>query len=188
MDRRAILKYTALITGAAISAPLASSLIVACQADYPYSDNAEERELHFFGTDDFKMISKIIDIILPETDSPSATQVGVHKMIDQMLGLVYTKREQEDYQQQLNGLKSYLKERNFGVLSSNDSLEVLSSLEKANDNEANKQAFLNLKQQTIAYYLSTEEIGTKFLNYLPIPGDYEACISVESVGNKVWAE
>ena len=188
MERRAILKYTALVTGAAISAPLASSLLVACQADRGNANDPKQKEFYFFGSDDFELVSKIVDIILPETDSPSATQVGVHKMMDQMLGLVYTKDDQEDYQQQLDGLKSYLKEMKFSASSSKDGLEILRNLENSTNNEANKEAFLNLKQQTIAYYLSMEEIGTKFLNYLPVPGEYEACISAESVGNKIWAE
>ena len=50
-----------------------------------------------------------------------------------------------------------------------------------------KSAFLEFKQQTIAYYLSTEEIATNYLNYLPVPGTYESCISLESVGGKAWA-
>ena len=48
-------------------------------------------------------------------------------------------------------------------------------------------AYLNFKQQTVAYYLSTEEVATKFLTYLPVPGKYEACITVEEAGGKAWA-
>ncbi len=39
----------------------------------------------------------------------------------------------------------------------------------------------------IILYLSTEEIGLNFLNYLPIPGPYESCISLEEVNGKAWA-
>jgi len=50
-----------------------------------------------------------------------------------------------------------------------------------------KAALLDIKQQAVAYYLSTKEIATNYLNYLPIPGEYEPCISLESVNGKVWA-
>lgn len=49
------------------------------------------------------------------------------------------------------------------------------------------ESYRHIKQQTIAYFLSTEEISTNHLNYLPVPGKYEACISLESVGGKAWA-
>jgi len=47
--------------------------------------------------------------------------------------------------------------------------------------------FQELKQQAIAYYLSTEEINTKYLNYLPVPGEYQACIPLSEIGGKAWA-
>ena len=72
----------------------------------------------------------------------------------------------------------------------NEGVQLLSDLELSqNDDVANaKMAFKELKQQVIAYYLNTEEVGTEFLNYLPIPGEYQPCISVEDVNNKAWAE
>jgi len=53
MNRREILRYVALSTGVAVSAPL------------------------------------LFSTIMPKTDTPSATSVGVHQMIDRMVGTVY---------------------------------------------------------------------------------------------------
>ena len=50
-----------------------------------------------------------------------------------------------------------------------------------------KFAFIGFKQQAVTYYLSTKEIATRYLNFLPIPGVYEPCISLESVDGKAWA-
>ncbi len=47
--------------------------------------------------------------------------------------------------------------------------------------------YTEVKQQTIAYYLASEEISTKYLNYLPVPGEYKACIPLSEVGGKAWA-
>ena len=62
---------------------------------------------------------------------------------------------------------------------------LLSSEEEA-DRPA-KFAMIGFKQQAVTYYLSTKEIATEYLNFLPIPGVYEPCISLDSVDGKAWA-
>lgn len=187
MERREVLKYTVLLTGAAISTPLLSSLLTACKSDTKAPDNYRQK---FFNDQDFALVRDLIDTILPETDSPSATQVGVHKTIDTMVGQVYKAGEKEDYKTQFNSLSNYLREQNgFRSLSGSEKLDVLKTLESSKEDalKDTRSAYLNLKQQTIAYYLSTEEIGKNYLNYLPIPGKYKACISLEEVNGKAWA-
>ena len=94
---------------------------------------------------------------------------------------MYSPEQKEKFSESFAALKSY------GT--SESQLEQLKGIVASTEEKEQmvKSAFLELKQQTIAYYLSTEEIATKYLNYLPIPGKYEACISLESVGGKAWA-
>jgi len=179
MQRRAILKYTALATGAAISAPLLSSLLVGCQSEVATATPTEV--LVFFSKEDFELVKKIADIILPKTDSPSATDVGVHKMIDHMVGNVYSEQEQMEYQKGFAELTKTLADKDLPTI-----ITQLNAGDEATPATARK-AFLNLKQQTIAYYLSSKEIGMNHLNYLPVPGEYAACISVAEAGGKAWA-
>ena len=138
----------------------------------------------FLTIEDFLLIKKLIDIILPKTDSPSATEAGVHKIIDAMVGTVYKPLDRSNYKKDFLALKKYLNSNG------KDSFKVLQNLSESSDknNIPAKKAFLNLRQQTIAYYLSTEEIGKNYLNYLPVPGEYEPCISLEEAGGKLWAE
>jgi len=94
---------------------------------------------------------------------------------------VYSPDQKEKFSESFAVLKSYCtSESQLAQLKG----IVVSTEEK---DQMEKSAFLEIKQQTIAYYLSTEEIATKYLNYLPIPGKYEPCISLESVGGKAWA-
>lgn len=51
-----------------------------------------------------------------------------------------------------------------------------------------QHGYEQIKQQAITYWLNSEIIATNHLNYLPIPGKYEACIPLESVGGKAWSE
>lgn len=190
MDRRKILKYVAYATGAAVSAPLASSLLVSCQSDAvsTISDNAATK-LSFFNKKEFAVISDLVDIMLPKTDSPSATDVGVHTMIDRMVGTAYRPKAKEEYQSKFATFYKYLNDKGIADMDGKAKMTLLKKLEKSEDASLKdaKDGFLNLRQQAIAYYLSSEEIGLNYLTYLPVPGQYEPCISLEEAGGKAWA-
>lgn len=181
MNRRDILRYTALFSGAAISMPLLGSLMTGCKADTSGGTIGTD-SLHFFDQEDFSLIKEAIDTILPKTDSPSASEVGVHHTIDLMVGTIYEDDHKTEYQTNFNALKGHLKASKGDMLSKFMNIETSQEIGKEV-----KKAYLDLKQQTIAYYLTTEEIGTKFLNYLPVPGEYLPCITLEEAGGKAWA-
>lgn len=196
MNRREVLRYTAWITGSAISASLASAILSGCSeqttdpsklkgTDTPPSTSL----LHFFTPEQFALVGLLADTILPRTDSPSATDVKVHITLDSMLGQVFDSAYQTTFKTQWLALESYLNQQQFLQLSPTTQVETLQSLELSKSEEAAsaKKALVEFKQQVIAYYLTTEEIGEKFLNYLPIPGFYKPCISVDEVNNKAWA-
>lgn len=184
MNRREMLKYTALLTGAAVSGPFASAFLSGCARE------TTGTELLFFDTDQFDLLIQIADTILPRTDSPSASDVIVPETVDSMLGLVFDDDFKTIFRNQWAELENFLSGQSFEQMRQSERVQLLSDLELSQDDEvANaKLAFRELKQQVIAYYLNTEEIGTEFLNYLPIPGEYQPCISVEDVNNKAWAE
>lgn len=183
MNRREILKYAALMTGAAVSAPLLSSILSGCTTT---KESLTDFQPHFFSKEDFKLVTDLVDVILPKTDSPSASEVGVDQTIDTILDQVYKEEDQQIYANGFSSLVGYLKSEDFDGSNEEEKLAILKKLNQSQDEKARK-AFLNLKQQTISYYLTSEEIGEKFLNYLPVPGAYEPCISLESVGGKIWS-
>lgn len=190
MKRRDLIKYTALMTGAAISAPLLFSL-ESCKADpAAVVDNAKPI---FFNEDNMRLVKSIVDTVLPKTDSPAASEVGVHHTIDQMVGSVYKEEDKNSYRTKFAKLSSYLqkeaKGKGFHQLEEEERLKILRSLANSDIDAFSdaKEGYQALKQQTIAYYLNTEEISTNYLNYLPVPGQYEGCITLESVGGKAWA-
>lgn len=196
MNRREALRYTAWITGSAISASLASAILSGCSEQTSKQNNSASSAssatagiLHFFTPEQFKLVALLADTILPRTDSPSATDVKVHTTLDSMLGQVFDSSYQTTFKTHWLALEKYLGQQNFLQLSPTAQVETLKSLElNQNDDMKNaKKALVEFKQQVIAYYLTTEEIGEKFLNYLPIPGSYKPCISVSDVNNKAWA-
>ena len=74
-----------------MGAPLISTILSGCQETV----TADSGELIFFNREDFNLVTQIVDAILPETDSPSATEVGVHYLIDKMVGEVYSPEDQK---------------------------------------------------------------------------------------------
>jgi len=180
MDRRQLIKLISLATGSALVIPLSSSLLVACKQVKKQEDLAYT--LQFFNNEDFSLIKDLVDVILPKTDSPSATDVGVHQMIDTILGSVYTSEEQQSFNEKFSNLKTYL-------ANSENYSQALQALLTSSEGSVKiaQTAFLDLKQQTVLYFLSTKEIGTTYLNYLPVPGEYKACIALEEVNGKAWA-
>ncbi len=179
MERRELIRLVTFATGAALAVPLSSSLLTACGKVEKIKDS--NYMLSFFSEEDFSSLQNMLDVIIPKTDSPSAVDVGVHQIMDTMVGKVYTPEQQKEFTEKFAALNAYA--------ASNTSLKSFKTLmvsEGENDQMA-KTALLQLKQQAVAYYLSTEEVGKNYLNYLPVPGAYEPCISLESVNGKAWA-
>lgn len=193
MKRRELLRYISWLTGVAVSAPVAAALLSGCSDSSKTSSSIASSSpgapLHFFSPDQFKTLSVLADTILPATDSPSASEVAVPERIDQMIGLVFDEVYKVNFKREWLALEAQLQQADFLGLKPDARVAYLRGLElgsSAKLAEA-RQAFLELKQQTIAYYLTSEEIGENFLNYLPIPGKYEPCISLDSVNNTAWA-
>ena len=196
MNRREVLRYTAWVTGSAISASLASAILSGCSEQKSEQTKATDAAissnsslLHFFTPEQFALVGLLADTILPRTDSPSATDVKVHITLDSMLGQVFDSTYQTTFKTNWLALEKYLGQQEFSKLSPTAQVEALQSLElnQSDDVTSARKALVEFKQQVIAYYLTTEEIGEKFLNYLPIPGFYKPCISVDEVNNKAWA-
>lgn len=152
MKRRDVLRYTALISGAAINAPLALSL-----SSFKVKGSvALNHTPDFFSKEQFDFIRQIVDIIIPKSDSPSACDVGVPQTNDEMVGKVYEEDSQEEYMTNFVALYTHLPRD--GKLSA----ERVKNLELESTGLV-KKGYQALKQQTIAYYRSTEEVGKNFL-------------------------
>jgi hypothetical protein len=184
MNRREMLRYTALISGGVASASFATVYLSGCT-----NPTREVSDLHFFEPEQFDLVSRLADTILPRTSSPSATDVNVHYTIDTMIGRVFDMDFKSNFRQKWNKFENHLTEREFLQLEQSGRVNILRNLELNRDSELEiaRQVYFELKQQVIAYYLTTEKISREHLNYLPVPGYYEPCISVDEVANTAWA-
>ena len=186
MKRRNVLRYTAYAVSGAALLPLIQS----CQSkagEIGFSPS-------FFNDNEYAAIRDICDVLLPETDTPGAVSLGVPQFFDHMVGKVFPIEARDNFKLDFNKLLAFLNKTAdggaFANLSAEAKKELLTKLDRkwfSDDSQSDeKAAYLGVRGQAVSYYLSTEYVGTEILNYLPIPGDYKPCITLEEVGGKAW--
>ena len=94
MDRRIALKNMGLALGYTIATPTLLSLVQGCN-DVKTVDWTPD----FFTKEEGNVLIKLVDIILPKTDTPSASEVNVHVFIDR-----FTNEIMEELQQDMTKL------------------------------------------------------------------------------------
>lgn len=211
MNRREILRYTAYFAGAAVSAPLASALLMGCEADAVMLEAGFEPA--FFNDKEYAFLSKFADTMLPSDGTPGALDVGVPQMIDRMVGEVYSKETQDKNRAGLKLLMDKMNGDNggdFAGLAADKALAYLQEQDatfKQTKGETTmsgedvpqevavnggkdpvKSAYFELKSAIIGTFFSTEEVATTMLAYLPVPGEYIPCGDLQELtGGKAWA-
>lgn len=205
MNRREILRYAALATGAVVSAPLASAFLTSCESDVKSVVAEIAYKPTFFSQEQYDYITKFADTIIPRTDTPGASDVGVPEMIDKMVGNVYSEEAQAETKAGINKLMAKMDADNaategFKNLDENGTLTYLQEQDLHYKNPETdwdamgeeemtfRDTYFSLKQATIAYYFGSEEVATNQLAYLPVPGEYIPCGDLEELtGGVAWA-
>ncbi|MFD0796048.1 gluconate 2-dehydrogenase subunit 3 family protein [Maribacter chungangensis] len=93
MDRRKAIRNMGLALGYTVATPTLVSLVQSCKTE-PAITWAPE----FFTNEQGSALTKLVDIILPKTDTPSASEVQVDIFIDRFANEVMEK-EQQDFLQ-----------------------------------------------------------------------------------------
>lgn len=97
MNRRIALKNMGLALGYSVATPTLISLMQSCQ-----QDTSPEWTPVFFTPEQGAVIMQVADLILPKTDTPSATEVSVHKFLDRYMNEVSEPEDQETFRVHLN--------------------------------------------------------------------------------------
>ena len=141
-----------------------------------------------------QLLANLVDWIIPATDTPGASQVGVHQFIDQMLTAGLRTQERTIF---LNGLVAFEQEARtrFGLPFANcppaqcrTLLEEHDAEALANIVEGNERPtfFQLLKHLTIWGYYTSEAGATQELRYQHVFVEYRGRVPVEEVG-RAWA-
>ena len=90
MKRRSALKNMGMVFGYAAATPTLLSILQSCKEKPAYAEWVPS----FFDQDKGYALAQMVDVILPKTDTPSATEVNVHLFIDQFANEVLPPEQQ----------------------------------------------------------------------------------------------
>ncbi len=188
MDRREALRISSILLGGSLSAATISGVLNGCKAD-PTSDWTPS----FINKDHAKSLSELCETILPTGKTPGAKDAKVDRFIDVMLKDVFKPEAQKVFADGLSKLDEDAKSKfgkTFGKLTNDQRKEMVKTMDdemrNRKDQPAHKPFYDMAKELTITGYCTSEEGATKLLKYLPIPGEYKACIPLTEVGG-AWA-
>lgn len=90
MDRRKALRNMGLALGYTVATPTLISIVQSCK-----TETELEWTPDFFTKDEGAALVKLVDIIIPKTDTPSASETQVHLFIDRFTDQVMEPQQQE---------------------------------------------------------------------------------------------
>ncbi|QLE00888.1 gluconate 2-dehydrogenase subunit 3 family protein [Galbibacter sp. BG1] len=105
MDRRKALRNIGLTTGFVVASPTLLSMLQSCTEDKATWTPT------FFTEEEGVVLTNIVDIIIPKTDTPSASEVNVPQFLDQYVLEVETEEAQKEYRKKMAGLANQLKSK-----------------------------------------------------------------------------
>ncbi len=187
IDRKEALKRVSYLLGGTITAPTVLGFLGGCTASSGPIKN--------FSPDQVTFLSQVSDIIIPATDTPSASEVGVPKFMDDM---IFTIWEEEDRNKFLDAMAAFQKKaaddlgKPFTEASEQERTDYIMKEHEAVfggnvDWDAPRPFIWVMKEQTIAGYFSSEVGMTQVLQYQMVPGRWDGCLTFEEAGGKVWA-
>ena len=188
MNRRNALKNASLILGYSLTAPAIIGILNGCKPEPKVPDWKPK----FLTIDQVKMLKTFADTIIPKTDTPSASEVGVVEFIDEMTADYLEAEGQTMFRAGLEKMQTIGDTKSFDQLNESEREDHISKLEAASiealkEQEPEENFFATLKGFIITGYMLSEKIGTEVLAYDPIPGNYDGCIPLEQNGGKNWS-
>jgi len=175
MNRREAIHRATLLLGGVLSAPLMAGAM---------GQILNTGESVAVTADQAALLAEVADIIIPTTGTPGAKAAGVEKFIVRVVRDCFEKPEQDKFYAGLAKLDADSQAK-FG--------KGFVTIDVAQKNEMLKQStvdnkafFLMMKGLTVTGYFTSEIGATQALEYLPIPGKFEACIPLKP-GQKAWA-
>jgi glucoside 3-dehydrogenase (cytochrome c) hitch-hiker subunit len=186
MNRRELLKLIAAATGGAMIG--GEFFLSGCK-------NPEGGSLEF-SEENIAFLDEVAETILPHTSTAGAKAAGVGRYMTVMVNDCYKKEDQEIFHKgmgQLNDACKKMHDHGFMKATPDQRKELLVSLdnERKKYNETKEKGspnhyFQMMKQLTISGYFSSEKGKTEGLQYVPVPGRWDAVIDYKK-GDKSFA-
>ena len=190
MDRRKALRSIGTGIGAIAVTPSVVSLFQSCQSVATYTPV-------FISENDFKIVSNLMEIIIPKTDIPGAIELKLPEFVDAYIDAVWDEKRKTDFKEAwtafISSSNKAAGKENANDLSTADwDAQLAKYLKPGNDVPADEilaSQFANqLRSLTVNAFKTNEFIGEEVLAYAPIPGEQKGCVDLmEATGGKAWS-
>lgn len=184
MDRRDILKASAIFLGYGLVGGASVAVLNGCKADTSVGWKPA-----FFTADQVDILAEVSERIIPKTDTPGAKDALVHRYIDEAVVNNFKKEEQEQMKEAVGVFDMMAQEKfskKFVAISDAQKDEILQALadvsKQSDGDEKLKGIFPAFKSLVVSGFFTSELGATKALVYDPIPGPYKGCIPLSDVG------
>jgi len=185
MERRDILKASAIFLGYGLVGGTSIAVLNGCKAD-----TSDGWKPSFFSQDQVAMLAEVAERIIPKTDTPGAKDALVHRYMDEAVGYNFDQEDKDIIKSAIGTFDTLANEKfkkKFVDLTESEMDAVIQ--QTADDAKAAKKAgstepqlFNEIKNLVVAGYFTSEVGATQALVYDPVPGPYQGCIPLSSVG------
>lgn len=207
MNRRQALKNIGLGAGIMVVGPATLNLLQSCK-----NEPKSNWEPVFLSASNGAALKQVLEVILPKTDTPGASDLNIAEFIDSYFDEVASEDRRRDFQRSADAFERAFKDafdKDVSKGAAEEYEKIVATYLKAApekqdeylkritetqdpidqkpeiemDNEAGAFAFLrNVRDMGIWAWKTSEEVGENVLWYDPIPGQYIPCGPVEELG------
>ena len=171
MRRREFLRGSSVLLGSTALGPVMQAF-----AETP-------RKATFFSDSEMRTLAALVDVLLPATDSPSASAADTHYFIDLAIPACATAAAQKTFR---TGLRAFAS-KGFEKLAPDKQVAMLRArAEKDQAPEYDLSFFKILKDYTLTGYFLSEVGATRALAYEGVPGGYQGDLPL-APNQKAWA-
>jgi len=148
----------------------------------------------FFNPEELARLAEIAEILIPTTDTPGARGANVHGFIDRVMAEDAVAQTQTAFRALLADIEATSKEQfgsSFLELSARQRADLVASMDAAAfqehaHEELRKFPFAHLKELIFLGYYHSEVGATRELQFALVPGHFEGCAPLASIG-RAWA-
>lgn len=179
MERREILKISAVILSYSLSGAATAALLGGCKVDI-----SEDWSSSVLDNKTLELVREVAGRIIPKTDTPGAKEAKVERYIDMALKNNYTDDARDQFIKELKQFDQIAEtefQSSFSACTDEEKDLVLSIMW-----ENRSDIFQEVKSLVVTGFLTSEEGATMAMKYDPVPGEFIACMDLSDVGGR-WA-
>ena len=170
---------------------MSPTVVQLAQAANGSSTSGEARK--GLSTRELRLLDAMVESIIPETDTPGASEAGVAAYINKVYGLAFTDAQRDLFDSGLVAVESSsvrIYGRNYEKCSEREKVAVLTGIAALHRSDASSVSvpvsfFQLLKELTIVGYYTSEIGATQELRYQAVQASHEQCLDLDKDG-RAW--